>query len=115
MTVLNKDQVLAAVTANRKAKDVHVERLGGTVRIREMSTAEMLDFRKRTREMEDEESGMFLVSLCWVDEDGARMFDGDNALEEMGALPVEVLNELSAVVLQVNGIGQDAEQEAGKD
>lgn len=112
--VLGRDAILAAAK-NRKTRDVEIERLGGSIRIREMSTAEMMAYRKEVAEMDNAEAGMHLVARCWVDEDGALLFSGESALADLGSLPMEVLNEVSTAVVEVNGIGDKAEQEAGKD
>jgi hypothetical protein len=110
--LLSKEQILAAA-ANRKTRDVEVERFGGSVRLRELSTGEMLRFRKETADKTDEEAGLELLARCWVDEAGARMFEGTGAMEALGSIPVEVLNALTPAVLAVNGLGAKAEEEAG--
>lgn len=113
MAILTKEQILAA-SKNRKVQEIELERFGGSVRIREMSTAEILAFRKETRDAEEEEGALHLLVHCWVDEDDARVFSGPDAIAEVAEIPLDVLNELTTAVLEVNGMGKGAVEEAGK-
>lgn len=111
--VLSRDAVLTA-SARRKTVDVAVPRLGGAVRLRELTTAEMFAYRESTKDMGNDQSALHLLTLCWIDESGARLFDGEGAVESLGAIPVEVLNALSGPLLAVNGLGEDAVEAAEK-
>lgn len=111
--ILTRAEILAAA-ANRKTVDVESDRLGGSVRLRELTTAEMFAFRRETKEVDGEESGLHLLAKCWVDESGERCFDGNEGLDALGSMPVEVLNELVDAVLEVNGIGEQAAEAAEK-
>lgn len=111
--ILSKEQILAS-SAKRKTEDVDIERLGGAVRLRELSSAEMFAFRRETKDVPDEESALHLVARCWVDGEGNRVFDGEGAIEAISSIPVRVLNELTQAVLSVNGLGSEAVEVAEK-
>lgn len=115
MAFLTREQILAAAKATRKVSEIEVERLGGSVRLRELTTAEMFDFRKATKKKDDEEAGLYLLAACWVDEDDRPLFAGDDGFTALGSLPLGILEDLTTVVLEVNGLGQKAVEEAGND
>lgn len=110
---LTREAALAAAK-RRKVQDVHVERLGGVARLRELSTREMMDFRKSQEGKDNEEAGIALLALCWVGEDDAPLFPGEDGLVALGEFPTAVLNELSEAVVEVNGIAVGSAEVAEK-
>lgn len=110
---LTREAALAAAK-RRKVRDVQVERLGGVARLRELSTREMMAFRKEYAGKDNEEAGMALLALCWVGEDDEPLFSGESGLEALGDFPTAVLNELSEAVVEVNGIAAGSVEAAEK-
>lgn len=112
---MNLEQVLAA-SKNRKTVDVQIEREGWeSVRLQELSTAEMMAYRRETKGGDEEEAGLQLLARCWVDDAGERLFAGADALQGLGCVPIDVLQSLTKAVLQVNGLNEQAVEEAGND
>jgi hypothetical protein len=110
---MNREQVLAA-SKRRNIKEVKIEREGwDVVRLRELSVAEMFAFRKETKDQDDEAVGIALLARCWVGDDDAPLFAGEEGQADLGAIPVDVLSQLGTAVLEVNGLGEKAQESAG--
>lgn len=110
---LTRESALAAAK-RRRVQEVEVERLGGTARIRELSTREMMDFRAAMKDSDSDEAGIALLALCWVGEDDQPLFPGKEGLDALGEFPTAVLNELSGAVVEVNGIKTESVEAAEK-
>jgi hypothetical protein len=114
MALLTRDEILAAAKATLKVEEVEVKRLGGAVRLKELTTTEMFAFRKETKKLDDEQAGLHLVARCWLGEDDKSLFSGEDGVKDLGALPLGVLEELTHAVLRVNGLGEKAAEAAEK-
>jgi hypothetical protein len=110
---MTREQVLAA-SKRRKTIEVEIEREGWeSVRLRELSTAEMFAFRKETKDLDEEDSGLHLLARCWVGDDDAPLFVGSEGVGALGLVPMEVLSQLTDAVLEVNGLGEKSVDTAG--
>lgn len=99
--ILSKNQILSS----RKTHAVRVEAWGGEVLLKPLSVADLGKFLDCKQEMDGPESLAFLVFLSVCDEDGNRLFDGNEELEDQ---PFEAIKFVADEVLKLNKIGEDA-------
>jgi hypothetical protein len=101
MTHLTRDQILAA--QDLKTEDVPVPEWGGTVRLREMSAADIQDWLDGKSGDAGADAMASLLAASIVGEDGARLF----AMADFAALKAKngnVLRRLFDVAKRLNGI-----------
>ena len=114
VTLLGRDAILGAKDAYREI--VPVDEWGGSVCIRAMSGAERDEFRAAIEGMETSLVGKFeapLLALTLVDEEGKRLFSIDD-VEALRAKSATVLDRLARIALRVNGMSEEAQEEAAK-
>ncbi len=103
------------------AKDTHSEVVevpewGGHVCIRAMTGTERDDFRAAIEGKEASLVGKFeapLLALTLVDEEGNRLFSIDD-VEGLRAKSAKVLDKLTQIAMRVNGMTEEAQEEAAK-
>lgn len=114
VTLLGKEAILGAKDAHQEI--VHVGEWGGSVCIRAMSGAERDDFRAAIEGTDTSLVGKFeapLLALTLVDETGRRLFTIDD-VEALRAKSARVLDRLTRIALRVNGMSDEAQEEATK-
>jgi len=115
MTYLTKAEILAADDA--KFAEVDVQEWGGKVRVRTISGTE----RDQFDEYQDTvgKKGVrlgtraFFCAMTICDETGKRTFDPKD-VESLGKKSIAALDRVFTVSLRLNGIGNDAIEERGK-
>jgi hypothetical protein len=111
MGLIDKDSILAA--NDLKSIDVEVPEWGGSVRVKEMTAAEVVDFWEECRD----DAGKIvaariqpaLLRRALVNEAGERMFDAETVAGLMKKSMV-VISRLFAEAQKVNGMGAPEEQ-----
>ncbi|TAA25392.1 hypothetical protein [Pseudoxanthomonas winnipegensis] len=114
MTLLSKGQILAA--NDRKTEDMEVKEWGGTVRISTMSASDRDKWEQDTYGGEKPKVEDFrarFVSLCLVDEAGARLFS-DKEVAQLGAKSVAALDRVFRAAQKLNALGETAVEDAAK-
>jgi hypothetical protein len=121
MTLLSKDQVLAA--DDRKWEDVPVPEWGGTVRLLGMSGTErnayqsslvVLGHDGKPQRMNMADQLAKLVAKCLVDENWERLFS-DKEIKALGAKNGAVLERLGQIAQRLSGLRkEDLEDAEGK-
>ena len=104
-----------------KVEQVYVEELGGDIRLRQMSAADVSRFAEAGEKM-DEDGSMknvkltgLLLALTWVDADDKPIFTGEDDLQILlQTLPLEVLNRLGELAAEQSGLSPDSAIEAKK-
>jgi hypothetical protein len=115
---LSKDQILSV--NDRPTETVDVPEWGGSVILRTMSGLERNDYdasnMKRVGDSyEADTSNMYakLLSRCLIDEDGKPLFT-EADFGRLGTKSAKVLSRLFDKASAMNGLGRNAEVEAGK-
>ncbi|MRG98870.1 hypothetical protein GIY21_01025 [Xanthomonas sontii] len=113
MSLLTKQQILSA--DDRATEDVEVKEWGGTARVATMSASdrdkwEQDTYGDGTTKMEDYRARF--VSLCLVDDKGARLFT-DKEVAQLGAKSAAALDRVFRVAQRINALGS-AEVEAAE-
>lgn len=108
MARLTKDQLMAARNAN--CSTIEVPELGGEVGLRLMSLKESAEFSALSADMDGTESMQLYASYLIADENGERMFTA----EEVGELPAKILMAIVDEGNKINGVDDDAVEEAAK-
>lgn len=114
VTLLDREAILGAKDTHQEV--VHVEEWGGHVCIRAMSGAERDDFRAAIEGKDASLVGKFeapLLALTLVDEEGKRLFSIDD-VEALRAKSARVLDKLTQIAMRVNGMTEEAREEAAK-
>ncbi|RZZ81397.1 hypothetical protein [Pseudoxanthomonas winnipegensis] len=114
MALLSKGQILAA--NDRKTEDMEVKEWGGTVRISTMSASDRDKWEQDTYGGEKPKVEDFrarFVSLCLVDEAGARLFS-DKEVAQLGAKSVAALDRVFRAAQKLNALGETAVEDAAK-
>lgn len=99
-----------------KVEDVDVAELGGTVRLRELTTGEVDRIRAQSTAKAGEvdmKQGARLLACAIVAEDGTRLLSDDEVDVLMG-LPVGVTQRLLTVLNKLNGVSAEAAAAAEK-
>ena len=112
-----RDTILHA--NDRKPVAVEVPEWDCTVYLRVMSAKEQtgLVAKYRSQDQDASADGMLaeLVATSLVDENGNRLFTTDADLEILASKSTLVIQRLSGEVLRINGMADDAVDDAGKD
>jgi hypothetical protein len=103
----------------RKTRDVHVPGLGGEVRLRAMTAGEAMATRRAAEKIgadADAELSPGLIVDSWVDGTGKPMWAGDReaGIAFVHELSPQDFNALASAVLELNGAGAAALEEAEK-
>jgi len=85
-----------------KHEDVEVPELGGTVRLRELTTGEVEQARG-AKEIDEFARAAQLLGNSIIDEQGARLLADDEVMEVMRGLPVSVVERLMKTLNCLNG------------
>ena len=112
--LLNREAILSVKDTHQEV--VHVEEWGGSVCIRAMSGAERDDFRAAIEGTDTSLVGKYeapLLALTLVDEEGKRLFTIDD-VEALRAKSAKVLDKLTQIAMRVNGMSEEAQEEAAK-
>ena len=111
MGLIDKDAILAA--QDIKSEDVEVPEWGGSVRVRELSAADLLGFWDACRDGEGElvreRVQPALLARAVVGEDGAPLFT-DADVGELMRKSARIIGRVSDAAQKLNGIGQEAEE-----
>lgn len=106
--VLSKNDMLSA---KRTMVSREVKELGGEVNFRKLTIAETIEYEEKTK---DDIDGLELIatlaSYAVANEDGSRMFTPEEAKD----LPFVALEEIAEYAQEVNGLSDDAVEEAAK-
>jgi len=113
---LTKDQILRA--DDLKVKEVKVKEWGGSVRLKEMNGLERDEFESRFSSLSEEGKNMeaiaYMLSLVMVDENGRRLFDKPEELQELTKKNPNVLVRLFDQASSLNALGADDVDDAKK-
>jgi len=117
MKMLTKEEIQKA--KDLPTRDVEVPEWGGIVRMQTLSGAERDSFadtvqqRKKGEVIELKGLKVFLLSLAIVGENGERLFS-EADLDELNAKSAKVLETLFEIATEMNGIGEEEEEELRK-
>jgi len=117
MKMLTKEEIQKA--KDLPVRDVEVPEWGGIVRMQTLSGAERDSFadtvqqRKKGEVIELKGLKVFLLSLAIVGENGERLFS-EADLDELNAKSAKVLETLFEIATEMNGIGEEEEEELRK-
>lgn len=121
-TMSLKDRIRKAAE-NTGRHPYTVEDWGGeTVYVHEMSVADAQDFIGVAKELEEGgddaaagnlEKTVDMLMRAVRDEDGARLFEGDDDREWLMSQPIRTISEIAKALIDHSGMG-DAENEAAK-
>lgn len=111
--ILTKDQILAF---KPKLKEVEVPELGGSVCIRVMSGYDRDIFNQLWDAPENKGKNVMpdLLVRSIVDAEGVRVFADDEKEKLVKTLDFRVLGRIGAEVMELNGMGKGAVEEASK-
>lgn len=100
---------------------VPVPELGGDIILRELSAADVHRLAAAGRDLAADDAlanlhtTAFLLSLCWVDENGQRVMTGEHDIETvLNAWPLELLNRLGQAASVATGLTSTAKDDAKK-
>lgn len=111
MGLLNREAILGA--ADVKTTDVEVPEWGGTVRVRNMTTAEQEEFSRRANAGESSSTAAWLISRVAIDESGNPIFKPEDVAALDKKSPVATGRVVSAII-QVNRIDVETVDAAEK-
>lgn len=117
MALLNRDEITKGART-LKTYDMEIPLLGGEVRFRELSVAQAQEYQRRNEEMEKagDELGQVVLLLSWtlVDEDGRRMFAGDDGMNELREWNTKALVQMAEKAGEILQIDQKQIDAAAK-
>lgn len=106
--LLTVEQILAA--DDRKVLDVDIEEWGGTMRFKQMSAQQALDFAQLAGDPAKRQQAMVRIMFeTAIDENGGRLFTEEAHLAGLLDRNVKVFIRLQSILLDFNGLG-DAEE-----
>ena len=120
MTILTKDQIIAAKDGETKV--VPVEEWGGDVVFAPWSGAARDEYEEALSNLPQNPDGtmksvlglrQLAVSLSLVDTNGERLFNGDG-VAELGKKNADVIDRLFDIAREMNGLNNEAVEEAEK-
>lgn len=119
MAVLNKHELL--VRRPFKTVDVPVDDNGGVIRLQAFSGADRDTWNEKLRtcrvgdDISDKGTRAFLVTLCAVDDSGAKVFADPKDADEIGATWEDsLLQKVSDAAWKLNSLGSAAVEEETK-
>ena len=117
MKVLTKEAILSM--DDLPIEEVKVPEWNGTVRMRSLSGKERdefesaVQFRSKGNRVDIKELKVTLLSLTIVDEENKLIFTKED-LTTLNAKSAKAIDQLFAVATKMNGIGEEAVKELGK-
>lgn len=105
MALINKEQFLQNTAC--EYKDVHIEELGGEIRIKAMSIADQIQFEEESTTIKNQNELIFqLILNCCLDEKGVKLFEKDDLIiiKERSA---PVILKLFQEILKVNKLDEE--------
>lgn len=112
MSVINKQQFLDS--CGTEHKDVHIAKLGGSIRIKTMSLEEQINFEKATSNLKNHSEIVYeLLLICCLDENNNPLFvkeDLDLIKKKSANVLLEVFNE----IIKINRLDQSEIDELAK-
>lgn len=113
---LSKDQIVAA--EDREVRSVPVPEWGGEVLLKTMTGTDRNAYENSLIRMQGDvavpnmaNASAKLLARCLVDEDGERLFS-EAEIHELGQKSASVLSRLSEVAQEMNGLTEQAVEEA---
>lgn len=104
MSLINKQQFLDS--CNTEYRDVHIDKLGGSIRIKTMSLEEQISFEKVSTKLKNQSEVVYeLLLICCLDENNNRLFDKQD-LVEIKKKSANVLLEVFNEILKINRLDQ---------
>jgi hypothetical protein len=99
--LLTKGQILKV--ERRRYRNLFVEELGGEIRIASISAGCGLDMKELAGKATSRELAMPLFTSSIVDENGAPMFDDEEAARFLQAISVETMNFIMGAITDLSG------------
>jgi hypothetical protein len=116
----SRDEIRARSKGALKTVDVPCPEFGedAAIRLRQLTGGGLVRYQRIVNEFEkagnEGELALIIVQMCAADEDGAEFWPGDEGLEDIRALPAEVLTRLCEAAATLNGVTDAAiEAEVG--
>lgn len=105
--------------ARPKVREVEIPALGGAIRIRALTGGELVAYQAEVTAHEKAgkdpgEMAAVLISRCWIGDDDAPLFAGESGLAEVNSFGGDVLQEVTAAVMELNGVSAAQIEEAAK-
>jgi hypothetical protein len=117
VAMLTKEQILAA--QSWKVETLHIPGLG-VVGIRALTGAELGKYQARRISIVGNEqhynlegAAVELVTMCLCDLDGNRLFT-DRETNEVGKLPADIIRRIADAATDLNGLSENAVEDAEK-
>lgn len=105
MALINKEQFLQNTACEHK--DVHIEELGGEIRIKAMSIADQIKFEEESANTKNQNELIFqLILNCCIDENGEKLFEQED-LEIIKERSAPVVIKLFQEILKVNKLDEE--------
>jgi hypothetical protein len=115
-----RDEIRARSKGALKTVDVPCPEFGddAAIRLRELTGGGLVRYQRVVNEYEkagkEGELALIIVQMCAVGDDGAEFWPGDDGLEDIAALPADVLTRLCEAAAALNGVTDAAiEAEVG--
>lgn len=110
---LTREQIRARAKSAIKTKDVPVPQFDGeTIRLRQMTGGELIEWQGLSAKAETDgtegELARLLIQRSAVDDAGAPLWPGPEGLEDIDALPGDVLTLLAGEAAKLNGVSEEA-------
>jgi len=109
MNALTRDALL---NAPPKSTTVELPDIGGSVRIRQMTAGEWMQFISRPFE-ERETTGAWLVSICAIDDEGKQLFSADD-VSKIQAMSFRTVEAIASAILEMNRLTKQSQEDIAK-
>lgn len=104
MALINKEQFLQNTACEHK--DVHIEELGGEIRIKAMSIADQIKFEEESVNAKNQDDLIFqLILNCCVDENNKKLFSKED-IEAIKERAAPIIIKLFQEILKVNKLDE---------
>lgn len=115
---LNAAQIRQKSKAAIRTVDVDVPQFGDTIRLRQMTGGELVDYQGFVAKNEaagtDGDNVFAIIQRCAVDEEGNPLWPGEEGIADIRALPGDVLVLLSTEAGKLHEISDATVERAGK-
>lgn len=110
--ILSVDEILEA--PDIITSQVYIREWGGSVKLRNLSAAEAIDFVRQHKDDKEGASAVEIVALCAIDENGERLFTKEK-VQELKKKSFRAILKLQDEAMRINGMKEDSLEEAKND
>jgi hypothetical protein len=112
MALLTGEQIKAETAKRRRFDEVEVEELGGSVRLLALTAGDLIHLQ--SLRSESRATSFEYVARSWVSESNDPLFPIEEGVAVAKSLSDEVYARILKAVLRLNGVAEDAIEQAEK-